>query len=122
MRVLLVEPDDGIRSELSDRLLRDGCTVRLASTAWDALAMLQEDPLPDVVAMDFGCPEGCADWLVREARADERLARLRVVPHQEAVLRATAARRIARLRAIRPARLGAFLEHIGRLVWRRVES
>ncbi len=117
IRILLVEVEQGLRGEIAERLDRDGCIVRVASTAWDALAMLQEDPLPDLVAMDLGCPEGCGDWLVRECRADERLARLSILSPQEALHRAAVARRIARLAAVRPARLGAALEHVGRLVW-----
>jgi len=117
IRVLLVELEQALRGEIAARLERDGCTVRVAASAWDALAMLQEDPLPDLVAMDLGCPEGCGDWLVRECRADERLARVRVLSPAEAMHRAAVARRIARLAAVRPARLGAALEHLGRLVW-----
>ena len=117
IRVLLVELEQGLRSEIAARLESDGCTVRVSASAWDALAMLQEDPLPDLVAMDLGCPEGCGDWLVRECRADERLARVRVLSPEEAMHRAAVARRIARLAAVRPARLGAVLEHLGRLVW-----
>ncbi len=117
IRVLLVELEQGLRGEIAARLESDGCTVRVSASAWDALAMLQEDPLPDLVAMDLGCPEGCGDWLVRECRADERLARVRVLSPEEAMHRAAVARRIARLAAVRPARLGAALEHLGRLVW-----
>ncbi len=117
MRILLIELEHGLRGEIAERLERDGCTVRVASTAWDALAMLQEDPLPDLVAMDLGCPEGCGDWLVRECRADDRLARLSVLSPQEVLHRAAVVRRIARLGAVRPARLGSALEHLGRLVW-----
>lgn len=122
IRVLLVELEQGLRGEIAARLESDGCTVRVSASAWDALAMLQEDPLPDVVAMDLGCPEGCGDWLVRECRADERLARVRVLSPGEAMHRVAVARRIARLAAVRPARLGAALEHLGRLVWNKARG
>lgn len=122
MRILLVEMEQGLRGEMADRLSRDGCTVRVASSAWDALAMLQEDPLPDLVAMDLGCPEGCGDWLVRECRADERLARVSILSPPEALHRAAVERRIARLAAVRPARLGAALEHLGRVVWGKAQG
>ncbi|HEU4382935.1 MAG TPA: hypothetical protein VFR85_05455 [Anaeromyxobacteraceae bacterium] len=122
MRILLVEVEQGLRGEIAERLTRDSCTVRVASSAWDALAMLQEDPLPDLVAMDLGCPEGCGDWLVRECRADERLARLSILSPQEALHRAAVERRIARLASVRPARLGAALEHLGRAVWDRARG
>jgi DNA-binding response OmpR family regulator len=122
MRVLLVEFEQSLRGEIAARLERDGCTVRVAASAWDALAMLQEDPLPDMVAMDLGCPEGCGDWLVRECRADDRLARLSVLSPEETMHRAAVARRIARLAAVRPARLGAVLEHLGRAVWGKVQG
>ncbi len=122
IRVLLVELEQGLRGEIAARLERDGCTVRVAASAWDALAMLQEDPLPNLVAMDLSCPEGCGDWLVRECRADERLARLRVLSPEEAMHRVAVARRIARLAAVRPARVRASLEHLGRLVWDKVRE
>jgi CheY-like chemotaxis protein len=122
MRVLLVEMEQGLRGEIAARLEGDGCTVRVAANAWDALAMLQEDPLPDMVAMDLGCPEGCGDWLVRECRADERLTRLRILSPEEALHRASVARRIAKLAAVRPARLGSALEHLGRVVWHKARG
>lgn len=122
IRVLLVEMEQGLRGEIAARLEGDGCTVRVSANAWDALAMLQEDPLPDLVAMDLGCPEGCGDWLVRECRADQRLARVRVLSPEEAMHRVAVARRIARLAAVRPARLGAALEHLGRLVWDKAQG
>ena len=122
IRVLLVEMEQGLRGEIAARLEGDGCTVRVSASAWDALAMLQEDPLPDLVAMDLGCPEGCGDWLVRECRADQRLARVRVLSPEEAMHRVAVARRIARLAAVRPARLGAALEHLGRLVWDKAQG
>lgn len=122
MRVLLVEFEQSLRGEIAARLERDGCTVRVAASAWDALAMLQEDPLPDMVAMDLGCPEGCGDWLVRECRSDDRLTRLSILSPEETMHRAAVARRIARLAAVRPARLGAALEHLGRAVWGKVQG
>ena len=122
IRVLLVELEQGLRGEIAARLESDGCTVRVSANAWDALAMLQEDPLPDLVAMDLGCPEGCGDWLVRECRADQRLARVRVLSPEEAMHRVAVARRIARLAAVRPARLGAALEQLGRLVWDKAQG
>lgn len=122
MRVLLVEMEQGLRGEIAARLEEDGCTVRVATNAWDALAMLQEDPLPDMVAMDLSCPEGCGDWLVRECRADERLARLRILSPPEALHRTAVARRFAKVAAVRQTKLGSTLESLGRAVWHKVRG
>ncbi len=122
MRVLLIEMEQGLRGEIAARLEGDGCTVRVATNAWDALAMLQEDPLPDMVAMDLSCPEGCGDWLVRECRSDERLARLRILSPPEALHRAAVARRFANMGEMRQMRLGSTLESLGRAVWNKVRG
>lgn len=85
MLVLLIEPDEKRRRETAARLAGAGCLVRAAASAWEGLAMLQEEPLPRAVLMDLASSEACADWLAGELRSDERLSQLPIYGTAEAL-------------------------------------
>lgn len=66
-RILVVEDDRKIGSVVKAYLEGAGYSVRLATSATDALRMVEEDP-PDLAVLDIGLPDTDGDILSREIR------------------------------------------------------
>lgn len=66
-RILVVEDDRKIGGVVKAYLEGAGYAVRLASTAREAIRMVEEDP-PDLAILDIGLPDTDGDILCREIR------------------------------------------------------
>ncbi|HUF50657.1 MAG TPA: sigma-54 dependent transcriptional regulator [Longimicrobiales bacterium] len=64
-RVLILDDDALIRTVLSDRLERRGCTVRVAATVAEARCMLRAG-IPDLALLDIMLPDGTGTDLLPE--------------------------------------------------------
>ena len=56
-KILVIEPDESLRLPLQTELRRREYDVHFALNAHEALARLQEDPLPDVILLELDLPE-----------------------------------------------------------------
>ena len=72
-RVLVVDDDDDTRELVADALARAGVRVMTSASAADALAAIAAEP-PDAIIADIGMPAMSGYDLVRQLRADPRLA------------------------------------------------
>jgi CheY-like chemotaxis protein len=78
-RVLLVEDDDVVRLVTTLLLQGNGYAVRTARDGLEALDLLQDPPLPDLVVLDLWMPR-MNGWQFRERlRRDPRLAAIPVL-------------------------------------------
>jgi CheY-like chemotaxis protein len=61
MQVLVVDDEPIIALVLREILIDDGCQVDLARTGTEALRILQNIPVPDVILLDISLPDmsGC---------------------------------------------------------------
>jgi CheY-like chemotaxis protein len=76
--VLLVEDSDAIRDAFTILLEDAGYTVLGAGTGEDALRLAAEH-LPDLVLLDMGLPDMTGLDVVRQVKADPRMAGIAVV-------------------------------------------
>jgi PAS domain S-box-containing protein len=77
--VLVVEDDDRAADLIRLQLETDHCRVVRAATAEAALALLEEDPLPDLISLDILLP-GMDGWdFLAQLKAVPRLAHVPVV-------------------------------------------
>lgn len=77
--VLVVDDNDALRENLAECLEAEGYVVRAAETGEEALALLDQGPLPSVVLLDLMMPGMDGRALVAAIRADPRYQRVRVV-------------------------------------------
>jgi PAS domain S-box-containing protein len=78
-RVLVVEDNDKAADLIRLQLETDHCQVMRAATAEAALAMLGEQPLPDLISLDILLP-GMDGWdFLARIKQDQRLAHIPVV-------------------------------------------
>jgi CheY-like chemotaxis protein len=78
-RVLVIDDEAALRETVKELLEAEGLAVRTASGGFEALALLQDDPLPHVILLDLmmGLMSG---WeLRRRLTADGRLAAIPVI-------------------------------------------
>ena len=80
MRVILVvEDDDDLRRDICAALTNEGFVARQAQNGLDALLILQEDELPDLILLDLIMPM-MNGWAFRaEQEMDARLAHIPVI-------------------------------------------
>ena len=71
MRLLLVEDDETLRGNLSERLRREGYAVDEAATGTDGLFMASEYPI-DVAVVDLGLPDLDGLEIIRSLRRSGR--------------------------------------------------
>lgn len=69
MRILIVEDDSTLLSQISTRLRQEGYAVDQATTAEDGLFQLQEYPI-DLAIVDVGLPDFSGTELISKARKD----------------------------------------------------
>jgi DNA-binding response OmpR family regulator len=69
LSVLILSDDASISSFVQDTLAKEGCTVHSAATAIDALKLLDEIDMPDVLIGDFRSPLIDGKSFVDSARA-----------------------------------------------------
>jgi two-component system response regulator PhoP len=67
MKILIVEDDAKILSQLSERLRSEGFAIDQASTGEDGLHLLHESPI-DLAIVDVGLPDFSGIDLIKEAR------------------------------------------------------
>ncbi|HLL20246.1 MAG TPA: ATP-binding protein [Rubrivivax sp.] len=77
-RVLIVDDNIDAADALADLLTLEGCEVRTAASAPQALALLQ-DWVPQAAVLDIGLPGMDGYELARRLRADARLVAIRLV-------------------------------------------
>lgn len=78
-RVMVIDDEAALRETMKELLEAEGLAVRTASGGFEALALLQEDPLPHVILLDLmmGLMSG---WEFRtRLGADVRLAGIPVI-------------------------------------------
>src|SRR5690349_14051269 len=80
MRVILVvEDDDFLRRDICAALTDEGFVARRAENGLDALLILQEDELPDLIILDLIMPT-MNGWAFRaQQEMDARLAHIPVI-------------------------------------------
>src|SRR5260370_31955979 len=80
MRVILVvEDDDDLRRDICAALTNEGFVARPAQNGLDALMILQEDELPDLILLDLIMPT-MNGWAFRaQQEMDPRLAHIPVI-------------------------------------------
>src|SRR6187200_2082004 len=71
--ILVVEDDDATRTFLADNLTADGYDLLVASTAGEALRVL-EAHAPDLAVVDLGLPDGSGLDLLARVRASDGVA------------------------------------------------
>ena len=86
-RVLLVDDYEDFRTSLADLLVLWGMEVQIADDGADALALLEHDPLPDILLLDLWMPGLDGRSVLEALRASPRLAQLRVIAVTGAVPR-----------------------------------
>jgi CheY-like chemotaxis protein len=75
LKVLVVDDDEDARDLISTTMRHAGAQVMSASSADEALQLL-ESAEPDVIVSDIAMPNGTGYDLVRQVRATPRLARI----------------------------------------------
>jgi DNA-binding response OmpR family regulator len=80
MRVILVvEDDDDLRRDICSDLTHEGFVARQAQNGLEALLILQEDELPDLILLDLIMPT-MNGWAFRaQQEMDARLAHIPVI-------------------------------------------
>jgi CheY-like chemotaxis protein len=77
--VLVVEDDPAVRQTITDVLEEEGYVVNTAANGDEALLMLQQPPLPDVILLDLMMPTMNGWELHKHLQEDARLATIPVV-------------------------------------------
>ncbi len=72
MHALIIDDSRALRRILRGMLLELGFEVSEASQGEEGLARLQQEPLPDIVLVDWNMPVMTGLEFVREVRADHR--------------------------------------------------
>jgi DNA-binding response OmpR family regulator len=78
-RVLLVEPDPGIRSALKEGLEDEGLQFCSAPDARSARELLEQDCVPAVVVLDYPYPSDESGRVLELLHSDPRLKDVRVL-------------------------------------------
>jgi DNA-binding response OmpR family regulator len=77
--ILVVEDDDDLRRDICAALTDEGFVAREAQNGLDALLVLQEDQLPDLIILDLIMPT-MNGWAFRaQQELDSRLAHIPVI-------------------------------------------
>jgi CheY-like chemotaxis protein len=79
MSVLIIEDDEGVRHSLAELLGEEGYDVKVASDGSDALALLQEEPLPSLILLDLMMPTMNGGEFRARQLSDPRLASIPVI-------------------------------------------
>ncbi len=79
MSVLIIEDDEGVRHSLAELLYEEGYDVQLAGDGSDALALLQEEPLPSLILLDLMMPTMNGGEFRARQLSDPRLASIPVI-------------------------------------------
>lgn len=79
MRALIVDDSRAMRRILRDMLAEFGFDISEASNGAEALAVLQQQLLPDFVLVDWNMPVMTGLEFVQAVRADERYGDLRLM-------------------------------------------
>ena len=78
-RILVVDDNASLRENLAEALQLEGYEVVVAADGAGALALLEADPLPEVVLLDLVMPRMDGRELARRIRQDRRLDTVRLV-------------------------------------------
>lgn|SRR5574340_12862 len=78
-RVLVVDDNDALRENLVEALELEGYSVSAAADGGAALALLEEEPLPQVVLLDLMMPGMDGATLAAAIRSEPRWRGVRVV-------------------------------------------
>jgi DNA-binding response OmpR family regulator len=77
--ILVVEDDDELRQDICDALTDEGFVVRQAQDGREALLVLQENELPDLILLDLIMPR-MNGWAFRaQQEMDSRLGHIPVI-------------------------------------------
>jgi two-component system, OmpR family, phosphate regulon response regulator PhoB len=78
-RILIVEDEADLVGVLQYNLRKEGHTVRATGTGAEALRLLDEDPLPELVLLDLMLPDISGIDVCRHLRAEERTRKIPVL-------------------------------------------
>jgi DNA-binding response OmpR family regulator len=111
MRVILVvEDDDDLRRAICAALTDEGVTAREAHNGLEALMVLQEDVLPDLIILDLIMPK-MNGWAFRaQQEMDGRLAHIPVIIMSAAPLQSVAS--IASDMVSKPVNMAALIARV----------
>lgn len=79
MSVLIIEDDEGVRDSLAELLTEEGYDVKVASEGSEALALMQEEPLPSLILLDLMMPTMNGGEFRKRQLSDPRLASIPVI-------------------------------------------
>ena len=77
--ILIVEDEQDLASTLSFNLEREGYTTRVAHDGAQAMRLLYEEPMPDLVVLDLMLPDTSGTEICRKIRSDERTRHIPVL-------------------------------------------
>lgn len=79
MSVLIIEDDDGVRDSLAAILREEGYFVEMVNNGAEALARLQERPLPTLILLDLMMPVVDGIDFRKQQLADPELRKIPII-------------------------------------------
>jgi two-component system, chemotaxis family, chemotaxis protein CheY len=79
IELLVVDDDRGIRETLGEVLRDERYSVRLARNGQEALALLEQGPVPSLILLDLAMPGLDGDGFLEQQKRDPRLRQIPVV-------------------------------------------